>query len=390
MRILFIAPYTPLLTKPRPYNFLLHLAQHHEVYLLSFGDFPLDKLERRQDYQNLKSHCQIIDHIPLAKSKIALNLAKGLFSSKPLRVAYYGHKFARERIRNLVRTYNIDAIHVDRSRFAGLASNIDLPKVLDLTDSITWYLEQCLSTAPLYLKPIYKLELSQMRRYEKSVGVAYDQCLITSMHDKARFKDTGFYDRINIVPNAVDQVFFANDIPQPDTDYTLLFFGNLSYNPNVDGIKHFCSKIFPEIQKQINHVQLQIVGNKPARVIQRLTNNPGIHVTGWVPSLVDYIASVSVVISPLRIGVGFPNKVAESLAIGKAVVSTDMGCRGLPGSDEALLVAHNDEEFAEATIRLLRDIDYRKQLEKRAWTYARKSINPNDALASLDSVYAKL
>lgn len=391
MRILFIAPYTPLLTKPRPYNFLIHLAQRHEVYLLCVGDFSLENLEKRPDFQKLKSHCQHIEHIPLAKVKIAYNLAKGLiFSTEPLRVNYYGPNYARDRIQDLIRQYKIESIHVDRSRFAGLVAGIDLPKVLDLTDSLTWYIEQCLDKAPLYLKPLYAIELSRIRNFEKSVGLTFNQCLITSPYDKARFKDTGYYERINVVPNAVDQAFFAKDISEPDTNQTLLFFGNLSYRPNVDGVKHFCSHIYPEIQKQINHVALHIIGNQPARVIQRLKRNPGVQITGWVPSLIEYIASVTAVISPMRIGVGFPNKVAESLALGKAVVSTDIGCRGLPGSDQALLVAHNDEEFVQETVRLLRDGGLRKQLEKRAWTFARESINPNDALAALDNVYAKL
>ncbi|TFG72222.1 MAG: glycosyltransferase, partial [Anaerolineales bacterium] len=177
---------------------------------------------------------------------------------------------------------------------------------------------------------------------------------------------------------------------EPDTENTLLFFGNLSYRPNVDGVKHFCSHTYPEIQKQINQVSLHIIGNQPARVVQHLKRKPGVKITGWVPSLIEYIASVTAVVSPMRIGVGFPNKVAESLALGKAVVCTDIGCRGLPGSDQVLLVAHNDKEFIQATVELLRDPDLRKQMEKRAWTYARESINPNTALAALDSVYAKL
>ena len=391
MRILVIAPYTPLLTKPRPYNFILHLAQDHEVYLVCFEDIAEEKLLTHPDYEKLHTHCNYIKHIPLSKVKIFFNLVKGLvFSRMPLRVNFYGSQFAREFILNIVREHQIDAIHVDRSRFAGLVDGIDLPKVLDLTDSISWYLEQCLKNAPLYFKPLYKLELSRMRQYEKSVGQKFSQCIITSDLDKARFRQTGYYDRISVVPNAVGQEFFIKSIPQPEENHTILFFGNLSYHPNVDGIKHFCTHVFPIIQKEIADVKLHILGNKPAREVQYLEENKAIRVTGWVPSLVNHISSVSVVISPLRIGVGFPNKVAESLAIGKAVVSTAIGCQGLPGSNQALVLAHNDQEFAQATIHLLQDSEYRQQLEQRAWTYARKSLNPDNALALLDGVYAKL
>ncbi|MDF1514101.1 MAG: glycosyltransferase [Anaerolineae bacterium] len=391
MRLLFIAPYTPLLTKPRPYNFLLHLAKKYEIYLLCFGDYSPDQLANHPDYITLKANCQHIEHIPIAKSRIAWNLLSGtLFTDKPLRVSYYGPSFARERIRQIVRENKIDVIHVDRSRLAGLTQGIDIPKILDLTDSITWYIKQCLHRSSLHMKPVYLVEHMRMQHYEKTVGSDYNQCLITNQHDRQWFKDTPFFDRINVVPNAIDKAFFEHQSSGTQSNHTLLFYGNLSYYPNVDGIKYFCRHIFPEIQHQVRDVKLQIVGNKPARVIERLAKKSGIEVTGWVPSLIQYIASVSVVISPLRIGVGFPNKIAESLAVGKAVVSSDIGCRGLENSDQAILTAHNDLEFITATTQLLNDTHLRTQLEHKAWTYARNYLRPEYALAALDKVYAKI
>jgi glycosyltransferase involved in cell wall biosynthesis len=391
MRILVLTPYIPLLTKPRPYNFILHLAKQHDIYLLSFEDIPHKQLEQHPDYEVLTSQCRYIETVPLSRMHILFNLVQGLFfSSLPLRVNYYGLNFARDYIRMFVQQHRIDVIHIDRSRFAGLVQGIDKPKVLDLTDSISWYLEQCRDLAPFYFKPLYKLELKRMRQYEKTVGSPFDQCLITSPLDRERFRDTPYYDHINVVPNAVNAAFFSqNNLPSAN-NHTMLFFGNLSYHPNVDGIRHFATHVFPAIQEKIDDVKLHILGNKPAREVQYLEQNPAITVTGWVPSLVEYIASVSVVISPLRIGVGFPNKIAESLAMGKAVVSTETGCQGLAGSEQVLAIARDDAEFATHVIQVLQDSEFRKQLEKRAWQYARESLNPMDAFHRLDDVYAKL
>lgn len=391
MRILVIAPYTPLLTKPRPYNFILHMAKKHDIVLVCLEDLSQEQLAHHPDYDELISHCLHIERVPLQRARILVNLGKGLlFSRLPLRVNYYGSDFARDIIHDIISKYKIDALYIDRSRFARLVDDIDLPKVLDLTDSISWYLEQCYNMAPFHFKPLYKLEMERMRRYEKTVGLPFNQCLITSTLDKEQFVTTDFYNRINVVPNAVNPCFFTEEIPQYESRNELLFFGNLSYHPNVDGIIHFCRNVFPRIQAEINDVKLHILGNKPAREVQYLEENSSIRVTGWVPSLVEYISSVSVVISPLRIGVGFPNKVAESLAIGKAVVSTYTGCQGLPGAEYALSVAHNDEEFINSTIELLHNTQHRKQLEKQAWAYAREFIHPNDSLTKLDAVYAKL
>jgi glycosyltransferase involved in cell wall biosynthesis len=63
-----------------------------------------------------------------------------------------------------------------------------------------------------------------------------------------------------------------------------------------------------------------------------------------------------VVVVPLRIGSGTRLKVLEALALGKAVVTTSVGCEGLEvRHQEHLLVADDPRTFAESVATLLRD-----------------------------------
>jgi glycosyltransferase involved in cell wall biosynthesis len=389
MRILFIAPYTPLLTKPRPFNFILHLSQRHEIYLLCFEDLPQEVLMERPDYQHLRASCRYIEHVPLSRARQLFNCASSIPTGQPLRVAYYRSKYMRERILALIERHNIDVVHVDRSRLSGLVRDIPLPKVLDITDSISWYLAQCIQYVPLYLKPVYLFEFLKMRRYELTVGCQYDQCLITSPLDLTRFQGASFYNRINIVPNTVNQTFFSGR-SNVDPENTLLFYGNMFYYPNVDAMLYFCRDIYPLICREIGSIHLHIVGNRPSRLIRRLQRDPRITVTGYVSSILDYLSRTGVVISPMRIAVGSSFKIAEALAMGKAIVSTVQGCRGLPGSEEALLSVNDPREFAEGVINLIGNSDRRRQLERSAQRYAQARLHPAKTLTLLDDVYAKL
>ena len=70
---------------------------------------------------------------------------------------------------------------------------------------------------------------------------------------------------------------------------------------------------------------------------------------------------------PLHIARGVQNKVLEALAMGKTVVCTPQALEGLnavPGKD--VVVAENHNQFAEATIRLIKDQSGRNQFGANA------------------------
>jgi glycosyltransferase involved in cell wall biosynthesis len=75
------------------------------------------------------------------------------------------------------------------------------------------------------------------------------------------------------------------------------------------------------------------------------------------------MASSSVYIVPLRLGVGIRGKVLEAWSMGMAVVATPVACAGLRyRHDRNLIVADSDESFAEQVIALLNDAPKRRRL----------------------------
>jgi glycosyltransferase involved in cell wall biosynthesis len=115
---------------------------------------------------------------------------------------------------------------------------------------------------------------------------------------------------------------------------------------------------------------LQIVGAKPTSEVVELGERPGITVTGYVPSVVDYLHQATICVVPMRMGYGIKNKTLEAMAAGVPVVGSDRGLEGLPvdGADVPLraLRANEPAEYVYAVSRLFEDRQLRKQLSDNA------------------------
>ena len=94
-----------------------------------------------------------------------------------------------------------------------------------------------------------------------------------------------------------------------------------------------------------------------------------IDLVGRVPCPLPYYQNAHVAVVPLRAGGGTRLKILEAMALGRPVVSTELGCEGLAVEDgKHMLVADDAESFAAAVARLLTDraLAARLTLEARA------------------------
>lgn len=94
----------------------------------------------------------------------------------------------------------------------------------------------------------------------------------------------------------------ASNFARNPAQLTLLFAGNLDYEPNRDGILWFIADVLPTIQKEMSGVQLQIVGRGAPLCPGGLP--VGITQIGWVEDLSACYSTASVAINPVRAGHG--------------------------------------------------------------------------------------
>ncbi len=189
-----------------------------------------------------------------------------------------------------------------------------------------------------------------------------DLVLTTSEQDRHTLQNALSSTYVEVVPNGVDAEVFQRTDTDPSS-HQIIFTGAMNYYPNREAVMTFAKNCWPLIRAQVPDATWVIAGREPPPEVKSLRELPGVTVTGAVADIRPSIAPAAVAIAPLRIGSGTRLKILEAFAMGKAVVSTSLGCEGLsvrPG--EHLLVADHPEEFARAVIDLLGNPELRTRL----------------------------
>lgn len=123
--------------------------------------------------------------------------------------------------------------------------------------------------------------------------------VVTAAERAAGHKVIGPKPTIKVVANEAirDADYIRNPAP-----LSLLFAGNLDYQPNRDGILWFIHAVLPTIQKEMSGVELEIVGRGAPLCPDGLPL--GVTQRGWVDDISSCYSKAALAINPVRSGHG--------------------------------------------------------------------------------------
>jgi glycosyltransferase involved in cell wall biosynthesis len=265
---------------------------------------------------------------------------------------YFRSPELRAAVRRTVRPGRFDVIHAMTIRVApAVLDAVDVPVVVDFMDSYVANIEtRRLHVGPL-ARRVYDFELPRVARYEREVAARAAGGIVIAALDREAIGDP----RLAIIPNGVD----IDALPYHDSERepaTVVFTGNMGYQPNVDAVTWFAAQCWPAVRARVPNARFMIVGARPAPGVTALARLPGIEVTGRVESMAPYLNRAAVAVCPIRCGSGMQNKVLEAMAAGVPLVTTAFANRsiGADGGREARVVADGDAAgFVDATLDLL-------------------------------------
>lgn len=226
--------------------------------------------------------------------------------------------------------------------------------VFDLVDSPSMIATRARSDAP------DTRGITAIRRWENRLRDAVDLTIYISDAD-ARASEPADPERGTVVlPNGIyldDLGSAPRELPRPAGigPRYVLFFGHMSFGPNVDAAAWLSNEIMPALRARDPQLQLVIAGHQPAPDVRALAAGDTI-VTGSVDSIWPYVENAAACIFPLRLASGLQNKVLEALAMGKPVVTTRQ-CAAAVGAESGvhLLAADTREEIITASTSVLTD-----------------------------------
>jgi sugar transferase (PEP-CTERM/EpsH1 system associated) len=360
----------------RTWHLMRHLARRHEITYLAFAN-PNDDAPHVEGMREVARVVETVPRVDVHKGspRFFANVAWHLADPLPYAVGQYRSRAYARRVKELLAPRDFDLIVADfLPPVVNLPRTLTCPAVLFThnVESEIWrrHAETARGTVK---KALYRSQHHRMLRFEGQALARFHALLAVSEADRDTFMRLyPGVDReaIHVVRTGVDTEFFSPAAAAAATagdSVELVFTGSMDWLPNEDGMLWFCNDMLPLIRQRIPNATLSIVGRTPTAAVQQLAERQGVRVTGRVDDVRPYIRNAAVFVVPLRIGGGTRLKIFEAMAMAKAVVSTTVGAEGLPVThDRDILLADQPGSFADAVVRVVRDVTLRTRLEAAA------------------------
>ena len=375
MKILFLTqvlPY-PLDAGPkvRAYYVIRHLAQNHEITLVSF----VRATDTQAACAHLREFCNTLHTVPMPRSKLrdGYHLLRSFINGEPFIIARDWNRQMVAQLQHVLFAEGpFDAVHADQLWMAPYALLLHkwqkepLQLVLDQHNAVFMIPERMAGDDPNPLKRLLlALEAKKLARYEVEICRRFDHVTWVTKEDYIAVTNqaNGFGPMPNdgIIPICGD-VVGEPPVRRSSKANRLTFIGGLHYPPNSQGVCWFAEHVFPAILAKAPDAILTIIGKQPPLQLKQMdipaTN---LDILGFVPDPADYLAETAVFIVPLLAGGGMRVKIIDGWKWGLPIVSTTIGAEGImaePGQN--ILIADTPAAFADAVLSLL---DSREQAD---------------------------
>jgi glycosyltransferase involved in cell wall biosynthesis len=375
-RILFLSQCLPFPPDSgvtnRTYHILQQLQRTFDVTLVAFTrrNHQADNAARVAATARLRQEVSdVFDPVPIASewslsAKLRIH-ALSLLTGKPYTFFEYGSgRYARE-LKSGVERATPDIVHLD---------SMDLYRWLQLVPAVpTLCTHHNVESDLLRLRAEHipsraasayiRHQARQVDKVERSLCPRFDMNIMTSNADANRLRALAVGARTRVIPNGVDVDYFRPTAQENVAPGRVTFLGPTYMFPNRDAVEFFLDAIWPTVRKQYPEATLDLVGRNSPGQKEVFERHRGVACHGYVADIRPYFSEAACSVVPLRVGGGTRLKILDAWSMGKAIVSTSIGCEGLETVDgQNILIRDDPIDFAEAVVEILRDGGLRERL----------------------------
>jgi polysaccharide biosynthesis protein PslH len=401
MRLLWFSHFIPYPPRggahQRSYNLLRHVSRTYETTLVAFnlqGDAPDDLSNRKAE---LEKYCSRVMFWDMPDKWKSIRWGAKLLLS-PLKKQPYGcHCFWSQEMAakwlSVLRGHQDALVHfdsIDLALFAGAAAGFH--KVLNHHNCESAMAQRRADQERQPLKRLYlRSQAAKLACLEQTTCPLFDANLAVSEADAELLRIRSPRARFHVVENSTDTDYFSpsSDPAVPDT---LAFVSSLNWYPNISAIRYFVREVWPMVKSRRPGVRLYVVGMKPSRALAEwLYQDSQITLVDSPPDVRPWTVKAAVLICPMKDGGGTKVKILDAMAMGKAIVSTSLGCEGLEvRRGTHVLMADTPEDFAQRTLEALQDRALRERLGAEARSLAVRKYSWPVVGAHLEEAYRQV
>ncbi|MFN5182933.1 MAG: glycosyltransferase family 4 protein [Bacteroidota bacterium] len=280
----------------------------------------------------------------------SLDALKNLFTVSSYNIERFDDPSMREKIKSVLIREVFDVIILDSLYVTPYVSTIrkySKAKIVLRAHNIEhkiWERKYLQESNPIK-KSYLKLLASRLKKYEQKSVSEVDGVAAISIEDVKYFKKN-FSLPIEFIPFGFDE----RPVPKFESfnNTKAYFLGAMDWHPNIQAVSWMIENIFPSIDSETRDFSITIAGNKmPSEFLNYKSNN--LIVKGKIDDPISFSDDFGIMLAPILSGGGLKIKVVEAMALGKTVITTDVGAEGLgaiPGKH--FYLCNSKEEFISA------------------------------------------
>jgi glycosyltransferase involved in cell wall biosynthesis len=208
-------------------------------------------------------------------------------------------------------------------------------------------------------------QAKQVEKVERELCPRFDINIMTSSVDAERVRALAPGARTDVAPNGVDIDYFRPTSAAEITPGRVVFLGPTYMFPNLDGVEFFLDAVWPIVRQRCPEATLDLIGKSRPGDKSRFESHAGVVCRGYVPDIRPHFSKAACSVVPLRVGGGTRLKILDAWSMGKAIVSTSVGCEGLETADgQNILIRDDAAAFAEAVVGVILDAGRRESIAR--------------------------
>jgi len=230
-------------------------------------------------------------------------------------------------------------------------------------------------------KRIKRFEINHLNTYDLLIPITDRDGLILDKlgNTKQRHTSQTGIDFASLVPTAKKLEFPS-----------LFHIGALDWAPNQEGLIWFFDNCWTKIRNENPNLKFYLAGRNAPEWFERHLKLDGVEYLGEINDAYDFINSKAVMVVPLFSGSGMRIKIIEGMALGKPIVTTDIGTEGIPTENgNNILIANNSDQFIEAITLLINNRELSDQIGKNAIGFIQEKFDNLSQAGALIDFYKK-
>ena len=365
LRVLMIAPYPTFPPKTgaiaRMFYEMKALGQHYDLTLVSFvfqkADFIIE--------ESLQPYCKFVITVAIGDTPLRTPDQPDLI-----------HRYSSQRMNHVLKQLQVVPYDIVLTDFIQMAQYSTLfPnsfRILAEHNIESELLRRSLQLhSPTELQQLASQhasiksftsslgEADRLAHYETELWKTYPLRFVVSELDKQHLNKRCDSGKTIVVSNGIDTTT-VQVIPD-NPNKIILFIGTLSYYPNIDGARYFVNEILPLIWERDPEVTFWMAGAEPPQVLLELQNDVRVRVIANPDNMDDVARQCCMTVVPLRTGSGTRIKIMHAMALGLPIVTTSLGCEGIPVKDgKQMFIRDRPLEFALAVLEVLGGVEIRE------------------------------